>query len=87
VIQVAISIRNPKAEALARETAREAGETLADAIIHSLEERLAKLRGRRTQQNLTEQLLEIAHRCGSLPDLDPRSAEEILGYDQNGSMA
>jgi antitoxin VapB len=83
---MAMSIRNPKAEALARETAREAGETLTDAIIHSLEDRLAKLRGRRTQQNLAEQILDIAHRCSSLPDLDPRSAEEILGYGQDGTV-
>jgi antitoxin VapB len=84
---MAMSIRNPKAEALARETAREAGETLTDAIIHSLEERLAKLRGRRTQQDLVRQILEIAYRSSSLPDLDPRSAEDILGYGRDGTVA
>jgi len=84
---MAISIRNPKAEALARETAREAGETITDAIIHALEERLAKLRGRRTQQDIAEQILDIARRCSTLPDLDPRSAEEILGYGRDGTVA
>jgi antitoxin VapB len=28
--------------------------------------------------------LEIARRCAALPDLDTRTANEILGYDQNG---
>jgi len=84
---MAISIRNPKAEALARETAREAGETITDAIIHALEERLEKLRGRRTQQDIAEQILDIARRCSTLPDLDPRSAEEILGYGRDGTVA
>lgn len=26
----------------------------------------------------------IARHCGSLPDLDHRSADEILGYDEHG---
>ena len=31
-----------------------------------------------------EDLLEIGKRCAALPELDPRSAEEILGYDEQG---
>ena len=84
---MAMSIRNPKTEALARETAREAGETITDAITHALEERLAKLRGRRIRQDITEQIIDIARRCSTLPDLDPRSVEEILGYDRDGTVA
>jgi antitoxin VapB len=83
---MALSIRNKKAETLAREAAREGGETITDAIIHALEERLARYRGRRTEQDLTEQILDIAKRCNALPDLDRRAAEEILGYDENGTV-
>lgn len=43
---MAMSIRNPRAEALAREAARRSGETMTDAIIRALEEYVAKLRGR-----------------------------------------
>jgi len=32
----------------------------------------------------TAALLEIGRRCAALPDMDPRSAEEILGYDKDG---
>lgn len=29
-------------------------------------------------------MLEISRRCAALPELDPRSADEIVGYDENG---
>ena len=29
-------------------------------------------------------ILEIGRRCAALPDIDTRSAEEILGYDRDG---
>ncbi len=35
---------------------------------------------------LEEILMEISRRCSSLPDLDTRSAEEILGYDEKGAF-
>jgi hypothetical protein len=30
--------------------------------------------------------MAIGRRCSSLPDLDTRSAEEILGYDAKGAF-
>ncbi|MCB1193045.1 MAG: hypothetical protein H7A23_12965 [Leptospiraceae bacterium] len=33
---------------------------------------------------LKEKLLKISRRCASLPILDSRSADEILGYDKQG---
>ena len=39
---VALSIRNPEAEKLARTVARETGESLTQAITRSLEERLQR---------------------------------------------
>jgi len=32
----------------------------------------------------TDELEEIAEHCASLPVLDDRSADEILGYDASG---
>ena len=83
---VALSIRNSRTEALARELARQAGESITDAITHALEDRLARVTGRRTEQDLAAELLEIAARCRGLPDLDRRSAEAILGYDGVGAV-
>ncbi|MGA1871048.1 MAG: type II toxin-antitoxin system VapB family antitoxin [bacterium] len=51
---MALSIRNPRAEHLAREIASETGENITQAVLHALEERLEKLHGRRITHNLTQ---------------------------------
>jgi hypothetical protein len=33
---------------------------------------------------LAERLLEIGRHCTTLPDLDARSPDEIVGYDDTG---
>ena len=81
---MALSIRNPKAERLARELAAESGETITQAITHALEERLERLLGRSTPIDLVEEMLKISKRCSAIPDQDQRSADEILGYDSVG---
>jgi antitoxin VapB len=81
-----ISIKNAKAEKLARQVAAETRESLTEAVIHSLEERLERLKGRRSAPDLAETLIAISRRCNSLPDLDTRDAEEILGYDEKGAF-
>lgn len=84
---MALSIKNDVAERLARQVAAETGENLTEAIIHSLEERLERLKGRRSAPNLVETLMAISERCSSLPDLDMRDADEILGYDDIGAFS
>lgn len=79
---MAISIRNPKAEELARKLAEETEETLTQAIIRSLEERLERLKGQRLAPSIEEEIMRISGRCSALPDLDERSPEQILGYDE-----
>ena len=81
---MAISIKNPRAEKLAREVAAEVGENITQAVIHALEERLERLRGRQTGTDLVREIMKISERCSSLPDQDQRSPEEILGYDHRG---
>jgi antitoxin VapB len=81
-----ISIKNDRAEKLARQVSAETGESLTEAIIHSLEERLERLKGRRSAPDLAETLMAISRRSSSLPDLDTRDAEEILGYDEKGAF-
>ena len=81
---MALSIENDTAERLARQVAAETGESLTEAITRALEERLERLKGRQSAPDLVETLLAISRRCSSLPDLDRRGAEEILGYDELG---
>ena len=81
---MALSIRNAKAEKLARELAAESGETITRAITQALEERLERLRGRSTTTDMVEDILRISKRCSKIPDQDKRSADDILGYDSVG---
>jgi len=81
---MALSIRNPHAEKLAREVAKESGESITQSIIDALEERLERLRGRRRPFDLVEEIMKISCRCADLPDRDDRTAEEILDYNREG---
>lgn len=81
---MALSIRNSKAEKLAREVAAISGENLTQAIINALEERLERLSGRRNTADMVMEIMAVSRRCSSLPDIDKRSPEEILGYNQSG---
>ena len=81
---MALSVKNPEADGLAREVAARTGETLTTAVVVALRERLARLRGRPRRRRLRDELREIAQRCAQLPTLDDRSAEEILAYDPRG---
>ncbi len=65
--------------------ARETGETITQAIATSLRERLARLTGRRTARDLVAEILRISDRSAALPDLDSRTADEILGYGPDGA--
>ena len=79
-----LSIRNPKAEQLARDVAAESEESLTQAIIHALEDRLQRIRGRRTATDLVAEIMAVSRRCQELPDQDPRPADQILGYGEDG---
>ena len=81
---MAISLKDPEADRLAREVAARTGETLTGAIITALRERLARLKGRGRRRRLRDDLREIARRCAALPTLDDRPDDDILGYDDRG---
>ena len=83
---MALNIRNPRAEQLAREIASICGENLTQATIRALEQRLEGLRGRRTATDLLQEIMKISERCGALPDQDRRTPEEILGYNETGTL-
>lgn len=81
---MAISIRNSRAEQLVREVAELSQESMTQAIIHSLEDRLLHIKGRCAATDTAEKIMNISRRCGSLPDVDRRTADEILVYDHIG---
>ena len=81
---MALSLKDPEADRLAREIADRTGETLTGAIVVALRERLARLRAKPRRRPLRDDLREIARRVSTLPRLDDRSDDEILGYDESG---
>ena len=81
---MALSIRNPRAEKLAKEIAAISGENITQVIIHALENHMERLRGSRIYPDTVEEIMNISRRCSSLPDIDKRTPDEILGYNKIG---
>jgi antitoxin VapB len=81
---MALSIKHPDADSLARELARQTGESLTDAIINALRERLRREQGKPRGPRLGEEIRAIRQRCAALAVKDHRSADVILGFDSRG---
>ena len=81
---MALNIRNTEAERLAETLAKLTGETKTRAVIAALRGRLERLRRERSGRSLADELVAIGQHCASLPVLDSRDEEELLGYDETG---
>lgn len=83
---MALNIKNPQVHELARALAEATGESMTEAVGQALQERLDRVRARKTQRSgsLADRLDAIALHCASLPVLRDRSADQILGYDDQG---
>lgn len=86
-LDMALSIRDPEADRLARELAARTGESLTEAVLIALRERLAREKGRTETIPLREELAAIRRRCAALPVVDDRAADELLVYDDRGLLA
>jgi antitoxin VapB len=81
---MALNIRNPETEELAEAMAKLTGETKTQAVTKALRDRLERVRRRLSGRRLADELDEIARHTASLPVLDGRDADEIVGYDGSG---
>ncbi len=81
---MALNIRNEEAENLAAKLAKLTGESKTQAVTKALRERLSRVSREKRKRDLIAELTDIALRCARRPVLDPRSADEIIGYDENG---
>lgn len=81
-----MSIKSDEADRLARELAAETGESLTEAVVVALQERLARQRARRSPR-MSMRLRRLQSDVAMLPVLDPRAPEDILGYDDHGLPA
>lgn len=81
---MAISIRNPRTEALVRDVAGRTGETMTEAIGRALQERLERLQSPREKAASVRSLMGIARRISRRRTADRRSVDAILGYGPDG---
>ncbi|HTA45961.1 MAG TPA: type II toxin-antitoxin system VapB family antitoxin [Bryobacteraceae bacterium] len=81
----AINIKDPETYRLARELSRRTGKSITQAVRESLRRSL-ELEGvdQRAERRLVDRVMVIARRASARPILDPRTPEEIVGYDEVG---
>lgn len=84
-----ITFDDPETERLARELAARNGESVEDVIRGALRawavaSRIASEAPPEEQARRGAVIARIQQEVAALPILDPRSADEILGYDEHG---
>lgn len=84
-----LTIRHPEAERLAHELASRRGQPVEDVVLAALQaERMRdstpaqRLHG----QGLRDAVRQIQERVASRPILDDRPADEIVGYNDDGTF-
>lgn len=82
----ALNIRDPEVHELARRLAARRGTSITEAVKQALREGLdgTGSQARHDSAARRRRVAEILERYRSLPVLDERSAEEILGYNERG---
>ena len=81
---MALSIRNPEVEALARDLASRAGTGITEVILEALKERKSRLESEKEARY--ERIMAILSRVDQLPILDHRTPEEIVGFNEFGGF-
>jgi antitoxin VapB len=84
-VSVPISVKREDTVRLARTLKQQSGKPMARVIHEALEDKLQRLNqcGPDPEQRLAE-MHAISRRIAKLPNRDRRSANEIIGYDENG---
>ena len=81
---MALHIKDPDTDRLARCLAKITGESITEAVNKALRARLEQETRQRSQPIDQAKVDEIVKRIISRPVLDGRSADEIMGYDEHG---
>lgn len=81
---MALNIKDPETDALARELAQLTGESITVSIRHAIEERLARVRARSLVDERGSEISDLIARGRKRPILDDRDPDSILGYDSAG---
>jgi antitoxin VapB len=81
---MALCIKHEEADKLARELSATTGESLTEAVLNALRERVYREKSKRRTLRARDELRAVRERCRRLPVLDNRTSDEILGYDDSG---
>ena len=81
---MALSIKDPETERLARTLSELTGENITTATRRAIEERLRRLGSQSRRSALLQDMAEIRRRWSEMRVVDDRPADEILGYDAHG---
>jgi len=83
---MAFSIRNPEAEAMAREIVNLTGESITSAVTQALRSRLFELKSKHEhdKEEMVRSMMEISDRVAKLPTLSHATDDEIFGWDECG---
>jgi antitoxin VapB len=82
-----LSIEDPEADRLARAVAQRTGESISNAVVTALRERLAREdRKAEDMENLVQEAMAIGRHFTSLSVRDNRQTDEML-YDETGMPA
>ena len=80
---MSLNIKDPEAHKLAKQLARETGESMTAAVTQAIRERLQAVRRRRKRDSLSASLTAIAKRGAALYK-GPYIDHADLLYDENG---
>ena len=82
---MALSLKGRETDSLARQVAKLTGESLTEAVRGALQLRLRDEQLKRGERPWDDAAIDaIIERFNALAVLDDRTADEILGYDENG---
>jgi antitoxin VapB len=81
---MALSIKDPETERLAKNLAQLTGETITTATKRAIEERLRRVGSQSRKAAVLEDMAAIRRRWSEMPVEDDRTPDEILGYDEHG---
>ncbi|MGH9468353.1 MAG: type II toxin-antitoxin system VapB family antitoxin [Terriglobales bacterium] len=82
----ALNIKDEEVRALAQQLAEATHQTMTAAVKNALQEKLDRERARdvKRRERILREIRELQRQIASFPVLDPRSPDEIIGYDENG---
>jgi len=79
-----LNIKSAEAHRLARELAEARGSSMTEAVTEALRQSLESMSRGDEPDVLLREIAELQRFVAELPDRDPRSQDEILGYGPAG---